>query len=173
MKPQNQLLEKDEINSENLQTDPTPLYCRGDQGFFDNGLPSFLGDDQVAPEKKTPNMDSLVQVSISFAAQHQQPLPAKETFKKPYPAPVFSEPLTIEQANRSDQPRKILSPRFYLTSKLPKTSEESEEHVEVCAGPRRSTTMQEHLTSRLSKSVLEVTGQQLQKTGSPKRTNRE
>ena len=87
---------------------------------------SFLDYDQAAPEKKTPNMDNPVWVSIIFAAQTQQPLPAQATVNQPNPAPVIAEPLTTDQAHRHDQPRNALTQPPHLTAQLRKTSEESD-----------------------------------------------
>ena len=92
--------------------------------------------------KKTPNLDSPVRVSISFAAQAQQPLPAQRV-NQPDAAAVTAEPLTIHQAPRAEQPRRILTPPPYLTAHLPDSSEESDELVENNTEPRRSTKIQE------------------------------
>ena len=53
IKPHYQLTDIEDINSDNFQTDPTLGCYRGDQDFFDNGLPSLLDNDQVAPEKNS------------------------------------------------------------------------------------------------------------------------
>ena len=70
IKPQFQVKHIDEINSDNFQTDPTLGHYRGEQDFFDNGLPSLL-DNDIVTEKETPNFDSPVRVSIYFGVQPQ------------------------------------------------------------------------------------------------------
>ena len=171
IKPQYQVTDINDILYENFQTDPTLGYFRGEQDFFDNGLPSLLESDPTVPDKKTPNFDSPVRVSISFGVQPQQPPAAEETVDQPEVAPEMEEPLTIPQAQRLEQPRRILTPPPYLTAQLPESSEESDEYVQFTTAPRRSTRIQEQQTNRLSERLLEVAGQQLQKTRSAKRTN--
>ena len=83
----------------------------------------------------------------------------------------MEEPLTVPQAPRLEQPRRILTPPPYLTAQLPESSEESDKYVELTTAPRCSTRIQEQQTNRLSERLLEVAGQQLQKTRSAKRTN--
>ena len=170
IKPQYQVTDIEDINPENFQTDPTLGCYRGDQDFFDNGLPYLLDNDQGAPEKKIPNLDSPVRVSISFGAQPPQPLPA-QIVNQPDGAAVTAEPASIHQAPRAEQPRRILTPPPYLTAQLPDSSEESDEYAENNTAPRRSTRIQEQQTKRLGERVLEVAGQQLQQPGSSKRTN--
>ena len=170
IKPQCQVTDIEDINPENFQTDPTLGCYRGDQDFFDNGLPYLLDNDQGAPEKKIPNLDSPGRVSISFGAQPPQPLPA-QIVNQPDAAAVTAEPASIHQAPRAEQPRRILTPPAYLTAQLPDSSEESDEYAENNTAPRRSARIQEQQTKRLGERVLEVAGQQLQQTRSSKRTN--
>ena len=113
-----------------------------------------------------------VRVSISFGVQPQQPPPAEETVDQPDTAPEMEEPLTIPHAQRLEQPRRILTPPHYLTPQLPDSSEECDKYVEVTIAPRRSIRIQEQHTNRLSERLLEVAGQQLQRTRSAQRTNR-
>ena len=84
----------------------------------------------------------------------------------------MEEPLTIPHAQRLEQPRRILTPPQYLTAQLPDSSEESDKCVEVTIASRRSIRIQEQHTNRLSERLLEVAGQQLQRTRSAQRTNR-
>ena len=113
-----------------------------------------------------------VRVSISFGVQPQQLPPAEETVDQHDTTPEMEEPLTIAHAQRLEQPRRILTPPQYLTAQLPDSSEESDKYVEVTTAPRRSIGIQEQHTNRLSERLLEVTGQQLQRTRSAQRTNR-
>ena len=83
----------------------------------------------------------------------------------------MEEPLTIPQAPILEQPKIILTPPPYLTAQLPESSEESDEYVELTTAPRSSTKIQEQRTNRLSERLLEVAGQQPQKTRSAKCTN--
>ena len=113
-----------------------------------------------------------VRVSISFGVQPQQPPPAEETVDQHDTTPEMEEPLTIAHAQRLEQPRRILTPPQYLTAQLPDSSEEYDKYVEVTTAPRRSIGIQEQHTNRLGECLLEVTGQQLQRTRSAQRTNR-
>ena len=171
IKPQNQVKDIDEISSDNLQTDPTPEHYRHEQDFFDNGLPSLLDIDSIVVEKETPNFDSPVRVSIHFGVQPQQPQPAEQIVNQPDAAAAAAEPLTIPQVPRLEQPRKILTLPPYLTAQLLYSSEESDEYEETKTAPRRSTRIQEQQTNRLSERVVEVAGQQFQKTLNSKCTN--
>ena len=117
-------------------------------------------------------MDSPVRVSISLGVQPQQPPPAEETVDQPDTAPEMEEPLTIPHAQRLEQPRRILTPVQYLTAHLPDSSEESDKYVEVTTAPRRSIKIQEQHINRLSERLLELAGQQLQRTRSAQRANR-
>ena len=115
-------------------------------------------------------MDSPVRISISFGAQPQQPLP-KQIVSQPDAALVTAEPLTIHQAPRAEQLRRIVTPPPYLKAQLADSPEESDEHVETNTAPRRSTRTQDQQTKRLGERVHDVAGQQLQQTRSSKRTN--
>ena len=84
----------------------------------------------------------------------------------------MEEPLLVPHAQRLEQPRRILTPPQYLTAQLPDSSEESDKYVEVTTAPRRSIGIQEQHTNRLSERLLEVAGQQHQRTRSAQRTNR-
>ena len=126
----------DEINSDNFQTDPTLGHYRGEQDFFDKGLPSLLDNDRIATEKETPIFDSPVLVSVYVGVK---PQPAKQIVNQPDTAPATGELLTIPQAPRLEQPRKILTPPPYLTAQLPYSSEEIDEYGETSTAPRRST----------------------------------
>ena len=137
---------------------------------MNNGLPSFLENDPTVLEKKIPNFDSPVRVSISFGVQPQQP-PAEETVDQSEVATEMEEPLAIPQAPRLEQPRRIRTPPPYLTAQLLESSEESDDYVELTTAPRLSTRIQEQQTNRLSERLLEVAGQHFQKTSSAKRTN--
>ena len=80
--------------------------------------------------------------------------------------------MTIHHAQILEQPRIILTPPQYLMAQLPDSSEDSDKHVEVTTARRCSIRIQEQHTSRLSERLLEVAGQQLQRTRSAQRTNR-
>ena len=113
-----------------------------------------------------------VRVSISFGVQPQQPPPAEETVDQPDTAPEMEEPVTIPHAQRLEQPRRIITPPQYLTAQSPDSSEESDKYVEVTTAPRCSIRIQEQHTNRLSERLLEVAGQQFQRTRSAQRRNR-
>ena len=132
--PPYQVTDIGNINPDYFQTDQTLGPYRGEQDFFDNGLPSLLDDDRGVPAKTTPKFDSPVRVSISLCVRPQQPpLLTEEQVNQPDSALVVTEPLTIPQAQKLEQPKRIHTPPQSLTAQIPDSSEESDENVETHA----------------------------------------
>ena len=96
IKPQCQVTDLEDINSEDFRKYPILGQYRGEQDFFDKGLPSLLEITQIVSENITPNLDSPVRVSIFFGVQ---PPAAEETVNQPDSAPVMAELLTMHHAH--------------------------------------------------------------------------
>ena len=98
-----------DIDPQKFETDPQLGKYRGEQDYFDKGVPTLLEneEDQV-PTPTTTNFDSLVRVSISFGTAVQPPAPANA-------APVVLPPEN-PGLNPTVAPRRVLTPPEHLTA---------------------------------------------------------
>ena len=176
--PQYQVDDIGDIDPENFQTDPLLGKYRGEQDYFDKGLPALL-EEGINQEKTsmTTNFGSPVRVSISFGTTQQPPAAPAPAVPAPIAIPALAG--GIPQPNPRDRepivaPRRVLTPPDNLTAQIPDSSEESDEYVEPIHPLRRSERIQEqNRTKSKSFRVLEAAVRQFQRQPSKRTTQGE
>ena len=156
-----------DIDPQKFETDPQLGKYRGEQDYFDKGLPTFLEneEDQV-PSSTTTNFDSPVRVSISFG-----------TIVQPS-APAFAAAVVVPPENPGLNPtlapiRLLTPPEHLRQTQTPDSSEESDESVEPTEPFRRSERKQDQNQNRYQDfRFFDAAGKQFRKTQSTKRTSR-
>ena len=151
-----------DINPQNFKTDPLLGKHRGEQDYFDKGLPALLENAKLNVHTTAPkNFDNSVRVSISLGTTVQPPTIV--------PAPAMAAPAVVPSENPGNNPavapRRVLTPPEHLTAQLPDWSEESDESVGPIAPLRRSERLQDQNQNRYQNfKFFEAAGQQIRKT---------
>ena len=114
-----------EINRENFQTGPLLRKYRGEQNYFDKGLPALReNENQTKATNPKTNFGSPVRVSISFETTPQQAaVPAVIAL---VPVPPLIQQNNAPEPGPIVPPRRVSTPPYYLTAQLPESSEESD-----------------------------------------------
>ena len=158
-----------DIDPEKFVTDPQLGKYRGEQGYFDKGLPTLLENEKnQVPTPTTTNFDSPVRVSISFGTTVLPPAIL--------PAPAIAAPVVVPPENQGLNPTvapgRVLTPPEHLTAQIPDSSEKSDESVEPTGALRRSERIQNQNQNRYQDfRFFEAAGKQFRKMQSTKRTS--